>query len=251
MCLRLTRISLAGILALLSPGAQAATDVRSIAFSPQTEPAPIAKGRTFETISKGTCLVRLRLMTPRFDRDIIASPGFGIAVYNGSSSAFDFSSANITATSGERSVKIYDPDEYTSELRADYQRDMSMFKNSYISITRESDNLWRGMEWDAFEQLADVRHESSIENSASRKPGGLMSASARSQHARAQRAALARRELNLSERRMLRKTTVQPQQFATGVIRLRSGDVETGKPLILRVKVGGEVHEFSFVVAAN
>lgn len=244
---------------------QSAASERVLAFAPHSEPIPVVKDGISEALSKGISLVRVQILTPVFTEDIIASPGFGIAIYNGTSLPVEFSIADIRATSGSQTAKIYSSEEFSSLLNSEYEREMIMVDSRLYSPSRllnqtrialsnsmpsttpaKSGELAKSADETVGQHRAFL-----IPRTQVTKQGELMSASTKAVDARVQRAALVKREQKFSERKMLRKTVVQPKHFASGIIRLRASDLETNKPLTVCVTVEGEPHTFSFVVEAK
>ena len=169
-------------------------------------------------------------------------------IRNNGDKAFDFSPVNVTASSGENSVRVFTREEYCR------------------AITRRQEALLQGIAEQTARQMAaeEKRRETLALADPGPSPGAngtllhnftaYQNSSSSEDVTRIEEAAKDRRtaiylrqkELLDEANLMLVPHTVAPGATAGGIVKLDPVPISRGQPLKLVVTAGGEVHEFVF-----
>jgi len=226
----------------------------TLAFDTNKVPPPVSRNGFAEASSQKTSYVRLQLLTPRISAELLESPGFRVAIINGTNSPIPFSISDVSALSGSKPVKIYTPEEFCAELNAEFARGSLLANSEKISTGKrvfvESSALTKPSPGprEGDDNAADDQWSRRVPSNPRTPPGGVLSASSKAVEQRRNQLATLRGEELYHARHMLRPAIVQPRGFDSGVIRLRTQDIFPNLPLQIRINVAGEVHEFTFRV---
>lgn len=196
--------------------------------------------------------VSVWLLSPKFrtEPDQFNLPTFWIQVSNGSDKACDFSPANVTVSSGGRSVYVFTQEEYGHAINSHAEFLLRRIAQQTASQTRKigpppesiamyDPLLSRGADGQLMHDFSMYQGGSSTDDSPISE-----------ETAEAKRAAINRwRQKMLAEVQfILAPHTVGSGAKADGIIKLDPAQISPGQPLRLVVTVAGEAHEFVFEV---
>jgi hypothetical protein len=203
--------------------------------------------------SQKNCNVAATIVSSSFANDLNNLPALFISFRNKSRSSIDFSTDNLSATSGGSKVKIYTYEELeriiqqqaaamafaTAMSAASQTMAASMPQTTYSSGTASaygSGGYAYGSYSGAsttYNPAATSAAVSQINSNAANQMRGI----AETRDAQV---------VNLSE--ILRRNTVRPGEAVGGLVKFKNSDLKTGKPFRLVATVNGENHEFLFEV---
>lgn len=191
-------------------------------------PTPLSSERGNQSgsnlISEKTNRVVVRLLTPGFSAQLAALPAFDVVVSNLGQSPIPFSSADITASVGDRAVRIYDSYDLSAKITAEARMN-------------ENAAIWRG---NAQSQAAEF----GAFNPGSQAPI-VAKANALSERVAARSAT--QKDISVAAS-LLYPRTILPGTTVGGVIKLHAEDMPSTGQLKLVVHAGSEIHEFSFTI---
>jgi hypothetical protein len=195
--------------------------------------------------------VALSLANSEFGDEIGRLPTFNIMVLNRGTEAFDFSPANISALSGETPVKIYTYEEMQKRIK--HEANMLAFATALNGASRSMQASQPTTTYSSGTVNAYGSGGYATGNyygtSTTYNPAATAAAqaqiNAQTQNQVATIAATRNAQL-ASTGTMLRRDTVAPGQTAGATINLHAESIRSGKPLILRVTIDGESHDFVF-----
>jgi hypothetical protein len=196
--------------------------------------------------------VSVWLLTPKFrtEQYQFDLPAFWVQVSNGSDQACDFSPANVTVSSGGKSVHVFTHEEYCQAINSHADFLLRRIAERTASQTERIDPppgsiatydplLSRGADGQLMQDFSMYQHGSSTE-----APPGI------EETAKDNRAAIDtwRNKMLEKAQQMLVQHTVASGTKADGIIKLDPAQISRGQPLKLVITVGGEAHEFVFAV---
>lgn len=203
--------------------------------------------------SSKTNLVVVRLLSSEFSNETNAMPAFFVAVANGTDNAIDFSTANVTATSGGERVKVYSFEDVQKRIK----REAALMAFA-VAMNAAGQSMQASMPQTSYSSgsvnaygtggyaRANYSGYATTYNPAA-TAAAQAQINANSQNQMAMIAAARNAQLN-DTGALLRRNTVAPGNVAGGVVKLHAQDIRSGHPLVLTVTVGPEVHEFKFNV---
>lgn len=205
-------------------------------------------------LSKKKNEVSVRLISERIANDPSLLPEFLVVFGNSSKAVVDFSTQNVTATSGGKPVRVYTYEKLRKHIEtraamlafagalngAAQSLNTSMPQTSYssgsVSAYGSGGGYARGTytaRTTTYNPAASAAAVSTINANTSNHIQNIV----------------ASRDAALSDTTsMLRRDTVMPGQAAGGVVKLYAQDLRLGKTLVLTVTVSGETHDFYFDV---
>lgn len=197
--------------------------------------------------------VVVRLLSPEFTIETHSLPSFYVGMVNGMDVAVDFSTENIKAFSGEKSVRVYTYDEIEKRIKRE-----AAWTAFAVALNGASQSMAASMP-------QTTQTTGSVTSSG---PGGYSTgtytgttttynpAATASANARIQAntrdqlesiASSASAQVNNAQA-MLRRNTVGIYESTGGIVKLHAEDIKRGRPLRIIVQVGEESHEFLFTV---
>jgi hypothetical protein len=204
-----------------------------------------------KSVKRDTVIVRL--LTPEFSKDVNALPAFFVAVANGGTGAFDFSTSNITATCGSAPVRVYTAADV--QKRIEHEAAMLAFATA---LNGASQSMQASMPQQTYTSgYASAYGSGGYANanyygtSTTYNPAATAAAQAQINANTSQQmatiAGLRNAQLN-GLGSMLKRETIAPGAFAGGVVKLHAEDIRNGQIVTLHVQTGSEVHDFLFAV---
>ena len=225
------------------------TSTRTLSLAPENPAAAIAdQGVTcLRSVKKNA--VSVWLLTPEYQADLneFDPPAFRVLVSNNGDTAFDFSPANVTVSSGNDSVHVFTREEYCQAinryedalLKAFYKQTAQQQAPAddvlYSISTRDSllSGGGNGQQLHDFSGVQNRDIEAKTEKAAGNRRTAIY---------------VKRKELLDEANLMLVPRTMPPGATAGGIIKLDPAHVSRGQPLKLVISAGGEAHEFVFEV---
>lgn len=225
----------------------------SLSVSANNPVAPIYENGQAVLVSKKSNDVLVKLVTYEFANSTELLPGFLVVLNNRGKQVIDFSTDNISATSGSKNVRVYSYE----KLRKRIQTEATMAAIA-VALNGASASMAASMPQTTYHSgtvsaygSGGYARGSYTGTTTTYNPAA--SAAARSNiqantHGQMS-SVIHNRDAALSDTEsMLRRNTVMPGDYAGGVVRLYAQDLQRKKPLCLRVNVQGETHEFFFDV---
>ena len=228
------------------------TTTRTLSVSPANRTAATSEQGVPCLQSAKKNVVTVWLLTPQYQTDLrqFDLPAFRVLVRNGGDQAFDFSPANVTASSGGNSVHVFTSGEYCeaidrrAEVLLQYvdrqtAQQKAQEEQTRVFLATAEPPEYRDWNKTLGRDLALLQSGSAIEGLP-----GIEGAAADQRNA----INLKRKNLLDEAQLMLVQQTVEPGLMAGGIIKLDLVQISRGQPLKLVVTVGGEAHEFVFEV---
>ena len=191
-------------------------------------------------------------------------PAFYIGVLNAGTEPIDFSTANVTITSGTSVVHVYTYEELEEriERQANTARALtalgaglqsasaSMPQQSFVSGTVNTNAQVYGSNG-SYASGTAVSNYTGTATTYDPAASAAAVAQIDANESRQMRMIEASRDMEMNQlQSILRRNTVSPGMSAGGLVAFEPGDVESNQPLQLRVELPEELHEFYFDVPA-
>lgn len=214
---------------------------------------PIYEQGNAVLISKKKNEVMVRLLSDRFSGATHSLPEFLVVVNNRSKSIIDFSTDNVTAMSGEKSVRIFTYEKLRKRIETEaaiqaFAAAMNGASQS-ISASMPQQSYHSGSAYaygsggytratytgttTTYNPAASAIARSNIQANTSNQISSI---------------AMSRDAALGDTTSMLRRDTIMPGAFAGGVVKMYGQDLRRGKPLKITVQIQGELHDFYFDV---
>lgn len=198
--------------------------------------------------------VVIRLLSTGFSNETHNLPALFVGFANGSEHSIDFSTKNISCKSGSQTVKIYTFEELEKKIKheaammalalalnsASQSMAASMPQHTYSSGTVSaygSGGYAQGY-YSGFSTTYNPAANAAAQAQINANTMNMMASVASSRDIQLN---------NLSS--MLRRNTVNPGSFVSGIVKLHSEDITARQPLRLVVNVDAEEHEFIFDIS--
>ena len=226
------------------------TTTRTLSVSPANPTtATSAQGATGLRSVK-TNAVTVWLLTPEYQTDLrkFAPPAFRVLVSNGGDKAFDFSVADVSASSGGNSVHVFTAAEYREAINRQAQtRLLDVIRKT--AQQKANEGFFATSDTPAvLDAEGRLVHEVSFPLSSSTVEGWAEIEAAAADKRDAIN--LERMERLDEARWMLVRRTVAPGSMAGGIVKLDPTQISRGQALKLVITAGGEPHEFIFEVGS-
>ncbi len=196
--------------------------VRRLAIAPAGEATRLGP-RTLAAEQNHRVEVELRSDT--FSADLGELPTFALTVHNHGPTPLEFGPGHVRVMSHGRTIPLYSRDELTAAIELAARREAEAYTGQQAEVFLQAD-------------ASRVDPSSALANIEAAK--------------RTNRAGKGRTHHNqqLAEAaQLLIPTTVAAGASITRLVKLHSQDIEAKTPLLLRISVDGEVHEFTFTVS--
>ena len=195
-----------------------------------------------------------RVLTPTFGNDLTEWPTIYVGVTNTTDQVLEFSDHNVEASSGTRKIRVLNEKEMRRLIRneeiglaiaAGFRAGSKSFAAASHQaafnppVLGSSPYVHTGVPADIVPYTPPPTYHNPVETQASIQAQQQVELNA---------IAAVRRARIQGLNGMLDRNTVGPGLEAGGLIRLKAGDLRSGEPLVIRVRVGEEVHEFEYTV---
>ena len=198
--------------------------------------------------------VVIRLLTSIFSNETRELPALLVGFFNGSDHAIDFSTQNISCISGSKTVKIYTFEELEKKIKSE-----AALLAFALAMNSASQSMAASMPQQTYSSgtvsaygSGGYAHGSYSGYSSTYNPAASAAAQAQinANTMNMMTAVGSSRNIQLNNlSSMLRKNTVDPGEFVSGVVKLNATDIIAGEPLRLIVSLDSENHEFIFDVS--
>lgn len=198
--------------------------------------------------------VVLRVLSTSFSNETRELPALLVGFANGRDHAIDFSTQNISCRSGDRVVKVYNFEELEKKIKkeaallafalamnsASQSMAASMPQHTYSSgtVSAYGSGGFAHGSYSGYSTTYNPAASAAAQAQINANTMNMMTAVASSRNI----------QLN-SLSSMLRRNTVGPGEFVSGVVKLHAEDIVAGQPLRLVVSLGSENHEFIFDIS--
>lgn len=197
--------------------------------------------------------VTAALLTDTFGAELWQLPAVYIGFANRSRSTLDFSTANVTATSGGKKVRVLTAQELERKINTQAALMALATSMNAASQTIAASAPQTTYSYGSASAYGSGGYAHGTYSGVSTTYNPAASAAAIAQinatTSNQLSSIAAARDGHLNDlSTMLRRNTVAPGQIADGVIKMWSQDIRSQKPLVLSVTIDGETHEFLFDV---
>jgi len=204
--------------------------------------------------SEKTHGVVLRILSTSFSNETRELPALLVGFANGSDHSIDFSTQNISCRSGDRVVKVYTFDELETKIK----REAALLAFA-LAMNSASQSMAASMPQQTYSSgtvsaygSGGYAHGSYSGYSTTYNPAASAAAQAQinANTMNMMTAVASSRNIQLNSlSSLLRRNTVSPGEFVSGVVKLHAEDIVAGQPLRLVVSLGSEQHEFIFDIS--
>lgn len=225
----------------------------SLSVSANNPMTPVYKNGQPILVSRKNNDVLVKLVTYEFANSTHLLPGFLVVLNNRSKQDIDFSTDNVTATTGSKEVRVYSYE----KLRKRIQTEATMAAIA-VAMNGASASMAASMPQTTYHSgtvsaYGNGGYARGSYTGTTTTYNSAAAAVARSNiqantHGQMDSIASNRDAALGDTESMLRRNTVTPGHFAGGIVRLYAQDLQRKKPLCLKVTVQGETHEFFFDV---
>lgn len=230
----------------------ASTRILSVSNLSPEEPVYQQGVPVLRSVKQNTVVVRL--LSPEFSNDMNHLPAFYIAVQNGGTTPFNFSTFSISASSGDSAVQVYTHDQLVAYVRrkaawAAFGTALAGGLQAAAAATPQQTYTSGTATVYGSNGYATGTYSGT---STTYDPAEAVAAQAQVEANTDQQMAMiaAARDAQVNDlRSVLRENTVEPGQFVGGVVFLNPERIRAGQQLVIDVSVGDEDHRFIFDVS--